>query len=145
MSAKDLKALWRHFAEEGNKRKTAAMAVIDETCASNIVFHNGAGRDTGGIKDFKQYMSEFYDAFPDGHMTIDDMIVEGDKVAIRYTLTGTHNGKYMGIPPTSKKVTAWVVEIDRIVGGQFAECWVRFDTLGMMQQLGLAPTPRKGR
>ena len=141
MSTKDLKALERHFFEEWNKGKAAAMAVIDETCANNIVWHTGD--DIRGLNDYKKYMGEFYDAFPDNHFAIDDMFTEGDKVAVRYTITGTHKGKYMGILPTNKKVKLWVIEIDRIVGGKFVEDWIRFDTSSMMQQLGLAPTPAK--
>ena len=100
MSAKDLKALEHHFYDEWNKGKAALLAVIDETCAINIVFHSGMGGDIRGIKDFKQYMSEFCDALPDIHVTIDDMIVEGDKIAMRYTMTGTHKGEIMGIRHT---------------------------------------------
>jgi steroid delta-isomerase-like uncharacterized protein len=143
MSAKDLKALSRRFVEEWNKGKAAAMAVIDEMAATNLVFHRGNGEDIHGIKDYKQFMSEFYNAFPDNHMTIDDMVAEGDKVVMRYTLTGTHKGEYMGIPPTNKKATGWMIEIDRYAGGKFVEAWERFDTLGFMQQLGLIPTPGK--
>jgi len=141
--AKDLKALWRHFVEEWNKGKTACMAVIDETCATNFVFHESTGEDIHGLKDFKKSMSEFFTAFPDNHITIGDMVVEGDKVAARYTLTGTHKGEFMGIPPTNKKVTMWAIEIDRIVGGKFVEGWIRFDTLGFMQQLGVIPKSGK--
>jgi predicted ester cyclase len=142
LSTKDLKALERHFFEEWNKGKAAAMAVIDETCANNIVWHS-TGDDIRGLNDFKKYMGEFYDAFPDNHFAIDDIFTEGDKVAVRYTITGTHKGKYMGILPTNKKVKLWVIEIDRIVGGKFVEDWIRFDTSSMMQQLGLVPTPAK--
>ena len=144
MSTKDPKALERHFFEEWNKGKAAAMAVIDETCANNVVWH-GIGEDIHGLKDFKKDMSEFYDAFPDNHFAIDDMIAEGDKVATRYTITATHKGKYMGNPPTNKKIKLSAIEIDHIVGGKFVEGWLRFDTLAFMQQLGLAPTPGKGK
>jgi hypothetical protein len=143
MSTKDLKALTRHFAEEFNKGKAATMAVIDEIVAPNNVVHNVDGRDIRGLKDHKQMYSEIFDAFPDDHVTIDDMVVEGDKIAIRYTMTGTHKGKYMGIPPTNKKVTISVIEIDRIAGGKFAEAWVKADTLSLMQQLGALPMPKK--
>ena len=51
----------------------------------------------------------------------------------------------MGISPTNMKVTMWEIFIDRIVGGKFVESWIRYDTLGLMQQLGLIPTPEKGR
>jgi steroid delta-isomerase-like uncharacterized protein len=145
MSAKDLKALVRRFAQEWNKGKKAAMAVIDEMTATNIIVHDAMGQDVHGLQGFKKSMGEMYDAFPDNHMTIDDMIVEGDKIAIRYTVTGTHKGAFMGIPPTNKKVTMSAIEIDRIVGGKFVESWVKLDTLGFMQQLGVVPTPGKGK
>ena len=143
MSAKENKALAHRLFERWNKDKVAALAVIDEMAATSLVFHRGNGEDIHGIKDFKQSMSKFYNAFPDNHMTIDDMIAEGDKVVIRYTLTGTHKGEYMGIPPTNKKATGWVIEIDRYAGGKFVEGWERLDSLGFMQQLGVIPTPGK--
>jgi len=145
MSTKEIKALERRFIKEWNKGKAAAMAVIDELCDTNIVYHGGGGEEIRGLKGFKQSMSEFYSAFPDNHFTIDDMVAEGDKVLVRWTMTGTHKGKFSGIPPTNKKVTIWGIAIDRIVGGKSVETWERFDTLGMMQQLGLVPTPGKGK
>jgi steroid delta-isomerase-like uncharacterized protein len=143
MSAKDLKALERRFFDSWNKGKAAAMAAIDETCAANVVFHSGTGRDVRGLKDFKQFNSEVFSAFPDNQFTIDDMVVEGDKVAIRYTMTGTHKGEIMGVPPTNKKVKIWMIQIDRIADGKLVEGWLRSDTLGFMQQLGVVPTPKK--
>jgi steroid delta-isomerase-like uncharacterized protein len=143
MSTKDLKALLRRFIEEWNKGKTATMAIIDEICAPNLVYHGSSGEDAHGLKAYKQFMGEFYDAFPDNHITLDDIVAEGDKVVTRYSLTGTHKGKYAGIPATNKKVTMSVIEIDRVAGGKIIEEWLRFDTLGMMQQLGVVPTPKK--
>ena len=145
MSAKEIKALERRFVEGWNKGKAAAMAVIDELCATNIAYHGGSGEEIHGLKGFKQSMSEFYSAFPDSHFTIDDIVAEGDKVVVRWTMTGTHKGEFGGIPPTNKKVTIWGIYIDRMAGGKFVETWERFDMLGMMQQLGIVPTPRKGR
>jgi predicted ester cyclase len=143
MSTKDLKAFERRFFEEWNKGKAAAMKAIDETCATNIVWHEANGEERRGLKDFKKSMGEFFDAFPDNHFAISDMIAEGDKVACSYTITGTHKGAMMGIQPTNKKITLLAIEIDRIVGGKFVEGWIRFDTMGMMQQLGVIPTPGK--
>ena len=143
MSAKDLRAVQRHFFAEWNKGKTAAMAEIDAICAPNIVFHDANGTDIHGLKDFKQNMSEMFDAFPDNRATVDDIIVEGDKTVMRYTVTGTHKGAFMGIPPTNKKLTMSVIEIDRFVGGKCVESWLKADTLGMMQQLGVIPMPKK--
>jgi len=140
MSAKEIRALVRRFVEESNKGRAAAMAVIDELFATNIVYHGGGGEEIRGLKDYKQ-SSESYNALPDFHFTIDDMVVEGDKVAVRFTLTGTHKGEIMGIPPTNKKLTMWGIIIYRVVGGKFVEGWERADTLGLMQQLGVVPTP----
>jgi predicted ester cyclase len=121
------------------------MAAFDEICATNIVFHDPSGRDIRGLKDCKKYTSQFFDAFPDAHATLDDVIVEGDKAVIRYTFTGTHKGELMGIPATNKKVKLSVIEIDRFAGGKIVEIWERFDTVGFMQQLGAVPTPGKGK
>jgi len=144
MSAEEIKALERRWFEESNKGKAAAMAVIDELHVIDYVFHGGTGEEIRGLKDYKQYMSGYYRVFPDLHVTIDDMVVEGDKVAIRWTMSGTHKGEIEGVPPTGKKMTILGISIERIVGGKFVETWETYDTLGFMQQLGLVPTPGKG-
>ncbi len=133
----------RRFFEESNKGKAAAIAEIDKSYATDVVYHGGGGEEIRGIKDYKQSTSESYNASPDLHFTIDDMVVEGDKVVVRYTMTGTIKGEFMGISPTNKKVTIWGINIYRIVGGKFVEGWERSDTLGLMQQLGIEPTPKK--
>jgi predicted ester cyclase len=127
-----------------NKGKTAAMAVIEELCANNFLWHPGAGADMRNIKDYKRFVGEFYDGLSDMRFTIDDMLVEGDKVAVRFTITGTHTGASEVIVPTNKKVTLWGIGIDRISGGKVVESWERYDTLGYMQQLGLVLRPEKG-
>jgi predicted ester cyclase len=141
MAKIDLKALEHLFFDEWNKGKAALLAVIDKTCADNMVFHSGVGKETRGLNELKQYMSMLCDAIPDCHITIDDMVVEGDKVAYRYTLTGTHKGVFMGIPATNKKVAIWILAFDHFVGAKMVEGWSRFDTLGFMQQLGVVPMP----
>ena len=144
MPAKEVKALERRWFKESNKGKTAAMAIIDELHATDYIFHGGSGEEMRSRKDYKQFMSEFYSAFPDVHFTLDEIVVEGDKVATRWTMTGTHKGEIEGISPTNKKITIRGISIERVVGGKFVETWERYDTLGFMQQLGLAPTPGKG-
>ena len=145
MSATEIKALERRLYEEYNKGKAAVLAVIDELYATDTVQHSSTGQDIRGIKDYKQHVSEFSSAFPDLHFTIDDMFAEGDKVAVRLTATGTNKGAFKGIPPTNKKVTVSMIQIDRIAEGKFIEGWSRYDTFGLMKQLGLIPTPGKGR
>jgi len=141
MSAKDLKALMRRFIEEWNKGKATAMAVIDEMYATNFVSHGD--KDIRGIKNVKKSTSEEFSAFPDLHFTIDDMVAEGDKVAARITMTGTHKGEYMGAPPTNKKIRIKAITIERFAGGKIVEEWGMADTLSLMQQLGAVPTPKK--
>jgi predicted ester cyclase len=145
MSAKEIEALERRLYEEYNKGKAAALAVIDELYATDTIQHSSTGEDIRGIENYKHHVSEFCNAFPDLHFTIGDLVAEGDKVAVRLTGTGTNKGAFRGIPPTNRKVTVWMIQIDRIAGGKFMEGWSRYDTLGLMQQLGLIPTPGKGR
>ncbi len=144
MSAKEIKALERRFWDDWNKGKAAYMAEIDKICATDVVFHGWFSMDYG-LEVFKQNCNDNFNAFPDIHWTIDDMIVERDKIVVRYTMTGTHKGEFRGIPPTNKKVTIWGIDIHRFVGGKLVECWSRVDTMGFLQQFGLAPILGKGK
>jgi hypothetical protein len=128
---------------ELNKGKAAALTEIDKVVASNVVFHMADGSEIRGLKDFKQHESNGFDAVPDVHYTLDDIVVEGDKAVARFTVTGTHKGALMGIPPTNKKVKYWGIDIFHVVGGKLIEGWQRADTLGLMQQLGVVPMPKK--
>ena len=83
----------------------------------------------------------FYAAFPDLRGTIEDMVAEGDKVASRLRWRGTHQAELMGIPPTGKQGDFTRIAIHRIEGGKVVEGWVNFDAMGMMQQLGVVPSP----
>jgi predicted ester cyclase len=83
----------------------------------------------------------FYGAFPDLHHTFEDQAAEGDKVATRLTFRGAHNGDFQGIPPTGKAVAFGDTVIDRFWDGKLAEHWSMFDMMGLMQQLGVIPTP----
>jgi predicted ester cyclase len=147
MSAEELKSRMRRLVEELNKGKAAALTAIEKAYATDVTYTSGTGVVIHGLKDYKQFNSDFYDMFPDAHYTIDDMITEKNKLATRYTVTGTHKGEAFSralnrrIPPTNKKVTFSGIIIDRIADGKFVEEYDRFDTLGLMQQLGLIPTP----
>jgi predicted ester cyclase len=86
----------------------------------------------------------FKSAFPDLHFTIEDTLVEGDKIVWRWSSTGTNTGSMMGMPSTNKKATITGIEIYRIANGKIAERWGNFDQLGMLQQLGVVPMPGQG-
>ncbi len=82
-------------------------------------------------------------AFPDTHIRIEDQVAEGDLVATRYVFSGTQEGEMEGIPPTGNRVEFSGISIDRFSGGKLAETWDNYDALGMMQQLGVIPSPEE--
>jgi predicted ester cyclase len=83
----------------------------------------------------------YLSAFPDLRFAVEDMVAEGEKVVLRYTIRGTHKGELLGISPTDKQVTLTATETYRLAGGMIEEQWVNMDALGMMQQLGAIPQP----
>ncbi|MBN1135067.1 MAG: ester cyclase [Anaerolineae bacterium] len=87
----------------------------------------------------RRHVAMMQGPFPGYQLIVEDMIAEGDKVVIRATMHGTHQGDLMGIPPTGKQVTVSMIVIYRIVGAKIAEYWVVADQLGLMQQLGAIP------
>jgi steroid delta-isomerase-like uncharacterized protein len=88
----------------------------------------------------KQVIAAYRAAFPDVHITIEDLVSEGDKVAERWTMRGTHKGEFAGIPATGKQVTSTGLVIVRIADGKVAEIWGASDQLGLMRQLGAIPS-----
>jgi predicted ester cyclase len=89
----------------------------------------------------RQTAVPFISAFPDWHGTVDDIILEGDKVVNRWTGHGTHLGNQMGIPATGRAVTLTGITIFRVAGSKIVEEWTQADQLSLMQQLGVIPTP----
>jgi steroid delta-isomerase-like uncharacterized protein len=92
-----------------------------------------------GIDGLKGLIATLRTAFPDLHATVDEQVAEGDKVVSRVTMSGTHEGEFMGIPPTGKSFTIPGVSIWEVRGGMLISEWVNWDSMGMMRQLGLAP------
>jgi len=118
-------------------------AVAEELLAGDFVDHNPLPGLAPNRDGFKQSFAVFRQAFPDSAYKIEDMIAEGDKVAVRFAANGTHKGVLMGIPPTGKRVSMTGVDIFRLTNGRIAEFWLSWDQLGMMQQLGVIPMPGK--
>jgi len=134
------KAIARRFLEEGFN--TGDPTVADEIIDPNFSYHDpGTPPLPSGPEGFNQLLSMYHEAFPDIHVTIEDLIAEGDKVVVRWTGGGTNTGEMMGMPPTGKAFKVTGVNTFRISGGKVVDTWVSFDTLGMMQQLGIVPTP----
>ncbi|MBA7605032.1 Aklanonic acid methyl ester cyclase DnrD [subsurface metagenome] len=137
MSAEENKAVLHRLAEEIFNKGN--ISVVDEIIAPDYVFHGPVGMEYKGPEGFKQMVTMYRNAFPDLHMTVEDMVAEGDKVAQRITIRGTHKGELMGIAPTGKQVTDTGIIIVRFAGGKEVEAWGITDLLGMMQQMGVAP------
>lgn len=87
------------------------------------------------------YLQMFIAAFPDVQIAVDGEISEGDTVASRWTMTGTHQGEFLGVPPTGRQVTIIGNDFSRMVDGKIAEHWAQFDGLGTMMQLGALGSP----
>lgn len=133
----DLKSIIHRFWEEGANQKN--WTVFDEIIAEDYVGH-GAERSQGR-EGLKAELAGYAAAFSDLRYTIEEIIVEGDRVVNRWTARGTHTGSLMNIPPTGKFVTVTGISIDRVVNGRVVEGWTEFDMLGMLQQLGVLPAP----
>jgi steroid delta-isomerase-like uncharacterized protein len=142
MSAENNKALVRRYFEDAwNKHNTA---VVDEIYAADFVDRSpdipGIAHTRDGLK---QFTGVYLRAFPDANITIEDQLVEGDRVVTRWTGHGTQTGEFMEMPPSGKKVAVPGVQIDRFSGGKIVEEWTLFDQLGMLQQLGAVPATRE--
>jgi steroid delta-isomerase-like uncharacterized protein len=94
------------------------------------------GRMLQGREAFRQRVADFTTAFPDLRCSIDDLVANDDKVAVRWTLSGTHQGAFGPYPATSKPVTLTGMGLHRVANGQMIEGWGCFDTLGASLQLG---------
>jgi steroid delta-isomerase-like uncharacterized protein len=112
---------------------------IDELVAPDALIRTPLPLETTGAEAVKEVFARLHRAYPDLHITIEDLIEEGDKVVSRNTVTGTHQGEYMGIQPTGKSVTYNEIFIFRFAGGQIAESWGVVDVLSQMKQLGVIP------
>ena len=110
---------------------------IDETVEPDVLFHAPVPTGATGAQALKQVMAVLHRAFPDLHVTVEDLIEEGDKVVGRNSVTGTHQGEYMGLQPTGKSVTYNEIFIVRFVKGRIAEIWGVVDVLSQMRQLGV--------
>ena len=116
------------------------MEIVDELWAPNYVNYDPTNPEFRDLEGLKQWVVMVRNAFPDFKVTVDDMIAEGDKVATRWTVRGTHKGDFGKIVATGKQVTITGITLSRIVDGKTVENWWSSDNLGMLQQLGVIPS-----
>ena len=139
MSSEESKVIVRRFWgvwEEGN------LDLVDELLASDYTNHSPATPDQPtDLEGVKAVVSMFRSGMPDLSVVIEDMIAEGDKVVVRYTLEGTHEGELFGVPPTGQRLSIKSISVERVSDGKIREHWRITDSLDMMQQLGVIPMP----
>jgi predicted ester cyclase len=134
MSEENKALVRRSWAESGHN-----LDILNEVYTPDAVWHL-PDQDLRSVEEMKQYITRYLTAFPDGNVTVEDEIAEGDKVVNRFTIRGTHQGEVEEFgPPTGRQMEQKGMAISRIEGGKIVEEWQIFDNLGMMQQLGLAP------
>lgn len=143
MSTEENKAIIRRWLEEGWSKGN--LAVADDVISANFVVHGAGGQAVpSGPEGVKQLVAAWRTGFPDGEMSIDDLLAEDDKVIVRMTWRGTHNGRFYGVAPTGRQVAVTSIGIDRVADGKIAEGWGEVDMLSMYEQLGVITPPSMG-
>ena len=138
--ATDHKALSRQILEEVWNQQN--LDAVDKLIAADFVHHDSQSPlGVRGVEAYKHFVKHYLSAFPDCHFTVEDQIAEGSMVATRWTVSGTHNGTLGNIPATGRRMSVTGISWSRVENGKFVESWTNWDTLGMMQQLGVAGAP----
>ncbi len=139
--SEDIKAKFRRVVDEAWNKGN--LDTLDELHSSGYVEHRPPLPDVTGLDAFKQMVAGAHHTFPDFHITIDELILEGDKLAVRFSWTGTHLGQSQNfpVPPSGKQLIVTGSHILHLEGGKLIEGWQHADNLGLFQQLGLVPQP----
>jgi predicted ester cyclase len=120
---------------------TGNTALLDKFVAPGYIEHSEGWQ---GVEPFKQQITAFRAAFPDLHVTIEDVLTDGTRFASRTTVTGTHTGNLMGMPATGRPVSVEAVDIGRVADGQAQERWGGLNLYSLLTQLGAIPAPQAG-
>ena len=128
------KAVVRRFFEE--LLSTDNLAVADELLSPGFRFYFAGSPDPMNLERYKEFLVARRVTFPDRRFAVEDMIAEGDKVSARFTMCGTH-------APSGREVSMTGIDMIRLAEGKMVEDRVEVDQLGMMQQLGVIPSPEE--
>jgi predicted ester cyclase len=113
----------------------APQGIIDEVFSAEVVDHNPQPGQPAGIEGVKNIINLYQAAFPDLHLSNDDIIISGDRAALRWSATGTHEGDQLGVPATHKSVQFTGIDILRVENGRIVERWGESNGLEVMQQI----------
>lgn len=128
----------RYYEEALNEGR---IGLLNELIAADVVNHDPLSDETltpeeaRGFEGFRRHVEGFREAFPDGTVTIDDIIAEGDTVAARFTVEGTHQGRFGGIEPAGNRISGTNMVFYRVEDGKIVERWLESDNLEMLEQL----------
>ena len=143
MSAEENKMAIRRLTDEALNQGN--MDVLDHVLADTFTYHDPANPGVTSRDDYKQFVTALHTTFPDIHFTIEDEVADGDQLALRWTMRGTHRGDLVmpagPIPPTGNQVQVSGITLIRFTEGKVVEEWQNADNLGFLQQLGVIPTP----
>ena len=127
----------RVFDEMWNARD---ITVIDQVFSPDVVFHSPIQVDPiHGRAGVAEFVQRIYTGFPDFHTTIQQQLVEGDTTAVRFRVTGTHLGPYLGMPPTGRRIDTTQIVMNRIAGNQIVEVHQEINALRKLDQMGVLP------
>ncbi len=142
MSTEQNKANYRRFIEALNNGN---VGIIEEIASPNLVIHFLPPGSLPGGESLKQSLASLRAAIPDARITFEDLFAEGDLIAVRCRMTGTHSGPFLNhvttpVPPTGRRISVDGIDVWRFDGsGRWVECWGGFDRLQLLQQLGVIP------
>jgi len=138
MTAEANKLVMDRFVEFIN---TASEKLAQELISPDAVFHvPGRSEPMRGPAGYLSIIGMMRAGFPDIQWTLEEMVAEGDKVAARFTMRGTHRGTFSGVPPTGKSIRVQAMNIYRLSDGQFVEERGQPDMLVLLQQIGAIPS-----
>ncbi len=104
--------------------------------AADYVYHGPGGQELRGRDGIRGLWELFLSAFPDLNASVDESISEGDRVALRWRVTGTHTGEFLGIPASNRSMTLPITEVFRLENGILVEAWDQYDRQHLMEQIG---------
>jgi predicted ester cyclase len=139
-TAEENKATFKRFHDAANTGDAEFLAkTIDELVDPDAEIRTPLPIGATGADALKQVWTMLLRIYPDIHLTVEDLIAEGDKVVGRTTVTGTHQGEFMGVAPTGKSVTYNEIFIFRFADGRVVETWGVVDVYAQMKQIGVIP------
>jgi steroid delta-isomerase-like uncharacterized protein len=116
------------------------LSELNQVFARSVKDHDPAPDQGPGPEGFVKFFTGFRNAFPDLKIEVEQMVADEENVAIAYTVTGTQDGNFQGIPPTHKKIKVRGVQIARFEAGRIVERWGSSDELGILKQIGVVPS-----